>query len=408
MKFDDYRISPAIKQQLKAMGLNKPTDIQFKAIDPILKGEDVLAIAQTGTGKTAAFVIPVLEILDLKSRQKRHSGVKCLVLAPTRELAIQISKVFAEIGKELKIVSSCIHGGVEQDPQINKLNRGVDVLVATPGRMFDLVSQGHLDVSKLEILVLDEADLMLDLGFIKDITDLMKHIPKKRQTLFFSATITKKIKQLAYSVVKDAIRIQISPNNPVAKNIDHAVAFIEMDDKRFFLENVLKEYPTHKFVVFVRTKVRAERVQAAMARVDISTEFLHGGVAQEERFLVLDRFRSGENKVLVTTDVSARGIDIPNVDYVINYDLPDVPENYVHRVGRTGRGKNKGQALAFCSQEERVFLEEIEKYTGEEIEKYELSKGEYLDILAESEDLSKDWKTMLKNANKEDGTELEW
>lgn len=404
MKFEDYRIAPEIKQQLEQLGFKKPTDIQFKAIDPILNGEDVLAIAQTGTGKTAAFAIPLLQMMYKRKQAKGRTGVRSLVLAPTRELALQITDVFRVIGSGIPVKIACIHGGVEQDPQIDSLQRGVDILVATPGRMFDLVAQGHLVVKDLEVLVLDEADHMLDLGFIKDIQDLMRHIPKKRQTLFFSATITKKIKTLAYSLVRDAIRIQISPKNPVAKNIDHAVAFIEMDDKRFFLENVLKEYPESKFVVFVRTKIRAERVVAAMNRVQVATEFLHGGVEQKERLRILDRFRSGENHVLVTTDVAARGIDIPDVDYVINYDLPDNPENYVHRVGRTGRGRKRGQALAFCSQEERVLLEEIEEYTGEHIEQYELSKGEYFDIIGDSEDGSNNWQRLLDDANKEDGT----
>lgn len=407
MKFEDYRISPKIKSQLKTLGFNKPTDIQFKAIDPILKGEDVLAIAQTGTGKTAAFVIPILEILEKrKAKSKTDHGVKCLVLAPTRELAIQISTVFQSIGQQLNVVSACIHGGVEQDPQIAELNKGVDILVATPGRMFDLVSQGHLHVKNLEILCLDEADLMLDLGFYKDIQDLLKHIPKHRQTLFFSATITLKIKKLAYSVVKNAIRIQISPKNPVAKNIDHAVVFIEMDDKRFFLENVLKEYEESKFVVFVRTKVRAERVVAAMDRVMVKTEFLHGGVEQKERFAILDRFRKNENRVLITTDVAARGIDIPDVDYVINYDLPDVAENYVHRVGRTGRGNKRGQALSFCSEQEIPYLEEIEEYTGEEIQRFELTNGEYEDILGATDDGSYNWKKLIQDSN--EGKSDEW
>lgn len=407
MKFEDYRISPKIKSQLKTLGFNKPTDIQFKAIDPILKGEDVLAIAQTGTGKTAAFVIPILEILEKrKAKSKTDHGVKCLVLAPTRELAIQISTVFQSIGQQLNVVSACIHGGVEQDPQIAQLNKGVDILVATPGRMFDLVSQGHLHVKNLEILCLDEADLMLDLGFYKDIQDLLKHIPKHRQTLFFSATITLKIKKLAYSVVKNAIRIQISPKNPVAKNIDHAVVFIEMDDKRFFLENVLKEYEESKFVVFVRTKVRAERVVAAMDRVMVKTEFLHGGVEQKERFAILDRFRKNENRVLITTDVAARGIDIPDVDYVINYDLPDVAENYVHRVGRTGRGNKRGQALSFCSEQEIPYLEEIEEYTGEEIQRFELTNGEYEDILGATDDGSYNWKKLIQDSD--EGKSDEW
>ncbi|MGV3632356.1 MAG: DEAD/DEAH box helicase [Bacteroidota bacterium] len=408
MKFSEYRISPKIKQQLDLMGFKNPTDIQFKAITPILNGEDVFAIAYTGTGKTAAFVIPVLDLIDSEKRSKAPKGVKALVLVPTRELALQITEVFQQIGKLLPVKTACIHGGVEQDSQIKKLNDGVDVLVATPGRMFDLVSQGHLDISRVRFLVLDEADLMLDLGFKKDIQDLMRHIPKKRQTLFFSATITKKIKAFAYDIVKDAIRIQISPKNPVAKTIDHAVAFIEMDDKRFFLENMLKEFPENRFVVFVRTKVRAERVMAAMKRVEVESEFLHGGVDQKERFGILDRFRSGENRVLITTDVAARGIDIPNVDYVVNYDLPDVPENYVHRVGRTGRGGKRGQALSFCSPEERELLGAIEEYTGAEIEHYEISKGEYFDIISDSEDGSNDWQKLLREANKEDGTEDEW
>lgn len=408
MKFSDYRISPKIKSQLEVLGLRKPTDIQFKAIDPILKGEDVFAIAQTGTGKTAAFVIPILEILDMQSRARQQIGVKCLVLAPTRELALQIASVFDSIGKNLKIKTACIHGGVEQEAQIQRLNSGVDVLLATPGRMFDLVSQGHLNLRGIQFLVLDEADLMLDLGFKKDIEDLMRLIPKKRQTLFFSATITKKIKSFAYDIVRDAIRIQISPKNPVAKTIDHSVAFIEMDDKRFFLENILKEYEENRFVVFVRTKVRAERVMAAMKRVQIETEFLHGGLDQKERLSVLGRFRSGENRVLITTDVAARGIDIPDVDYVINYDLPEVPENYVHRVGRTGRGMKRGQAISFCSKDELLFLEEIEEYTGEEINRYEILPGEYFDIIGESEEESTNWKKLLDQSNLEDGTEDTW
>ncbi len=408
MKFSEYRISPKIKQQLDVLGFKKPTDIQFKAITPILNGEDVFAIAYTGTGKTGAFVIPVLDRVDAEKRNKKTKGIQALVLVPTRELALQITTVFAEIGKQLTVKTACIHGGVEQDPQIKKLNDGVDILVATPGRMFDLVSQGHLDLSRIRFLVVDEADLMLDLGFKKDVTDLLRHIPKKRQTLFFSATITKKIKAFAYDIVSDAIRIQVSPKNPVAKTIDHAVAFIEMDDKRFFLENMLKEFAENRFVVFVRTKVRAERVMSAMKRVLLDSEFLHGGLDQKERLGILERFRKGENRVLITTDVAARGIDIPDVDYVINYDLPDLPENYVHRVGRTGRGGKRGQALSFCSKDERPLLEAIEEYTGAEIEHYEITKGDYLDIISDSEDGNYNWQKLINDANKDSGTEDEW
>lgn len=407
MKFSDYNISPLIKEQLAVMGFNKPTDIQFKAIKHILDGEDVMAVAQTGTGKTAAFAIPVIDKLESRNR-KGYKGIRCLVMVPTRELAKQISGVFNEIGKRTRIKTFGLFGGVEQEQQIRTLDNGLDVLVTTPGRMFDLISQGHLDISKLEFLVLDEADLMLDLGFMKDIQDVLKHIPNRRQTLFFTATISKKIKSLAYTVVREAIRIQISPKNPVAKNIDHAVAFVDMDDKRFFLENILKEYEEKQFIVFARTKVRVERIVAAMQRVGVKSEALHGGIEQKERFVILDRFRSGENKVLITTDVAARGIDIPTMDYVINYDLPDDAENYVHRCGRTGRGNKKGQALSFCSEAEKPLLEAIEAYTGEEIEQYEISKDDYMDILNDSDDGSYDWKKLLDKSNIEDGTEDEW
>jgi len=400
MKFDDYKISPLLKKALAELDFKRPTDIQFKAITPILKGEDVLAIAQTGTGKTAAFVIPSLELI-LKSLKKsgekyQKRTIHTLVLVPTRELAKQNASVFEKIGKHTNVKVSCILGGVEQDAQIERLRSGVDVLVSTPGRMFDLIHQGYVDLNHLKLLVLDEADLMLDMGFYKDVTDTLKFVPSKRQTLFFSATIDRKIKKLAYSVVKNAIRIQISPKNPVAKNIDHAVIFVEMDDKRFFLENILKEYPDKKFVVFVRTKVRAERVVKAMERVGVKATFLHGGLEQKERFKILDNFRTNVERILITTDVAARGIDIPNVEYVINYDLPTNPENYVHRVGRTGRGKNRGQAISFCSEEEQALLEEIEDYTGEEILHFDVSPEEYQEILFDSDDETDNWKRLIK------------
>jgi ATP-dependent RNA helicase RhlE len=400
MKFKDYPISSLIKHQLDLLGWSRPTDIQHRAIKHILDGEDVMAVAQTGTGKTAAFVIPVIHHLlnpkDLKKKQ-----IRCLVMVPTRELAKQISDVFKQISAGTKLSTLGLFGGVEQDDQINQLQSKVDILVTTPGRMFDLVSQGFIDLSKVEILVLDEADLMLDLGFTKDIRDVLRLLPKNRQTLFFTATISKKIKSLAYDVVRDAIRIQISPKNPVAKNVTHAVAFIEMDDKRFFLENILSEFETQKFIVFVRTKVRAERVVAAMLRVEIVTEALHGGIEQDKRFAILERFRKGESRVLITTDVACRGIDIPDMDYVINYDLPDNPENYVHRCGRTGRGESNGQALSFCSPEEKILVEAIEEYTGEEILHYDITSAEYKDILIDTTDPTYNWKKLMDEFDKE-------
>ncbi len=399
MKFQEYRIAEGIKTSIAKLGYKKPTDIQYKSIPPILKGEDVLAIAQTGTGKTAAFAIPILHLLQERNKTGRNEGVKCLVMAPTHELALQTESVFNTLGENTRVTSFCIHGGVEQEPQIEKLNKGVDIVIATPGRMFDLVSQGALNLKGVQILVLDEADHMLDRGFITDIRDLMKHIPKRRQTLFFSATISPKIKKLAYSLVNDAIRIQISPKDPVAKNIEHAIAFIEMDDKRFFLESLIKDNPEKKILVFVRTKVRAERVKKAMERVTIVTDTIHSDRLQEEREQTMKNFRSGELKVLIATDVSARGIDIPNVDFVVNYDMPETSDNYVHRVGRTGRGREKGQAVSFCSEEEKYLLTEIEENLGKSIQKIEISKGDYKTTLEITGEKVDDWQSLMKEAD---------
>lgn len=399
MKFSEYRISPAIKQSLEELGFKRPTDIQFKAIPNILNGEDVLAIAQTGTGKTAAFAIPIIHLI---STHGTGDGVKAIIMVPTHELAIQITEVFNSIGKHTDVRTLGIYGGVDQDPQIQQLREGVDVVVATPGRVFDLASQGYLDLRDIKLLVLDEADLMLDLGFYNDIKDLLRYLPRKRQTLFFSATINEKIKDLAYSLVKNAIRIQISPKDPVSKNVTHSVMFVTMDDKRFFLERVVKENPEKKILVFVRTKVRAERVYEAMKRVGINSVTMHGGKDQENRLDVMKQFRSGEIKLLIATDVSARGVDISGVDYVVNYDLPDVAENYVHRVGRTGRGNNKGYAVSFCSPEEVSILDEIEGFLNKEITVLEIAKEDYTQTLDLTEDVNDNWKQLLRDVEKED------
>lgn len=399
MKFSEYRIIPQIKQSLDELGFKRPTDIQFKAIPNILKGEDVLAIAQTGTGKTAAFAIPILHLI---ATHGTNDGVKAIIMVPTHELAIQITEVFDKIGKYTEVRTLGIYGGVDQNPQIAKLQEGVDVVVATPGRVFDLASQGYLDLRDIKLLVLDEADLMLDLGFYNDIKDLIRYLPRHRQTLFFSATINEKIKDLAYSLVKNAIRIQISPKDPVSKNVTHSVMFVTMDDKRFFLERVVKENPEKKILVFVRTKVRAERVYEAMKRVGINSVTMHGGKDQENRLDVMKQFRSGEVKLLIATDVSARGVDIAGVDYVVNYDLPDVSENYVHRVGRTGRGNNKGYAVSFCSPEEVPILDEIETFLNKEITVLEIAKEDYTQTLDLTEDVNDNWKQLLREAERED------
>ena len=400
MKFEDYRISPEIKKSLQDLGFRRPTDIQYKAITPILKGDDVLAIAQTGTGKTAAFAIPVIDIIHQLKNSSRSEYIYCLVMVPTRELALQITEVFQLLGKHTRVKTTCVFGGVDQDPQISTLKNGIDILVATPGRMFDLVSQGHILLDKIQILVLDEADHMLALGFIKDIRQLIHYLPRNRQTLFFSATINPEIKELAYSLVTNPIRIEISPKNPVAKNVTHSVAMIDMDDKRFFLERLVKEKPDSKILVFVRTKVRAERVFKAMERVEIKSLTIHGDKEQKDRIDVLNRFKSVEVKVLIATDVSARGIDIPDVGYVINYDLPEVAENYVHRVGRTGRGIRKGLAVSFCSPEEKPVLDEIEAFLDQKVSVLIIDKEEYTATRDLSEDNPNDWKSLMLEEEK--------
>jgi ATP-dependent RNA helicase RhlE len=408
MKFKDFPVDQKLIENILTLGWNRPTDIQFKVLKPIMDGEDVLAIAQTGTGKTAGFAIPLIDrVLKVAHKYKKSTPV-ALVMVPTRELSEQILEAFKVLTKGLSVKVVSLMGGVSQDAQISRLQEGMDIVISTPGRMFDLASQGHLDLTGIQVLVLDEADHMLDLGFIKDIRDVKRKLPNKVQTLFFSATIDKDIKKVAYELVRDAIRIQISPKNPVNKNINHAVAFIEMDDKRFFLENVVKENEGKKIIAFVRTKVRAERVVKAMERVGIKAEALHGGIEQQDRFTVLDRFKTGVNNVLITTDVAARGIDIPGVHAVVNYDLPEVPENYVHRVGRTGRGTERGFAIAFCSEEEKQFLQAIEDYTGHTIEVYDISKSEYQMIIEDSEDVTYDWKSLIDDENKRSGKENEW
>jgi len=381
MRFSNYSITDEVKRGVEGLGFNKPTDIQFKSIPSILKGEDVLGIAQTGTGKTAAFAIPIVHKVQIQSIKGRRDGVRCLVMVPTRELAQQIQGVFNKIAKYTSVKTYALTGGVDQDPQIQKLNKGVDILVTTPGRMFDLISQGHLSLQRVNTLILDEADRMLDLGFYKDIQDVLTRLPKNRQTLFFSATINSKIKKLAYSLVNNAIRIQISPKDPVSKNVRHFISSIEMDDKRFFLENIVLENEGRKIMVFVRTQVRAERVAAAMERVGIDSLIIHGGKEQKERNSALKKFREGEVTLLIATDVSARGVDVPGIRLGVNYDLPDIAENYVHRIGRTGRGKEKGNAITFVSSNETSLLVEIEKFLGKKIPEMEITKKDYQTVL---------------------------
>lgn len=408
MKFEKYRISDTLKRNLAGLGFKRPTDIQHKAIPSIMQGEDVMAIAQTGTGKTAAFAIPLIDKIQKRKSSKRSMGIKCIIMVPTRELAQQIGEVFATLTKHTKVKAYSIYGGVEQDQQIKKLQNGIDILIVTPGRMFDLIHQGFINLKSINTLVLDEADRMLDLGFIKDIIAIKQKIKQKHQTLFFSATINKEIKKLAFSQVNSsAIRIQISPEDPVSKNVAHYVMFVEMDDKRFFLRKFIHDNPDAKILVFVRTRVRAERVAKALEREDIKSLTIHGDKDQAARNDAMKQFKNNWAKILIATDVSARGIDIPSIAYVINYDLPEISENYVHRVGRTGRGNNKGIAISYCSKEEKTQLEDIQTFLNKKIETIPLSKKEYTwaiqpetdnisDLIKEQEDFEKKQKKPKK------------
>lgn len=397
MRFADYFIADIIKENLEGAGYRRPTDIQFKAIPSILKGEDVLAIAQTGTGKTAAFVIPVMHLLLTRTRRKtKGRSPRCLVMVPTHELAVQVAGIFQTLGRGTAINVLALHGGVGQDAQINTLEAGIDILVTTPGRMFDLHAQGKLDLGFVEILILDEADHMLDLGFIRDIRSLVRLLPKKKQTLFFSATINDSIKQVAYSLVHKPIRIQLSPKDPVSKNVEHCLFYSPPEEKRFYLEKLIRQHSQEKILVFVRTRVRAERVARAMERVEIPTLMMHGGLDQKERTDALRRFREGEIRVMIATDVSGRGIDIPGIGLVVNYDLPEQPEYYVHRVGRTGRGDQKGLAISFCSEEEREVLTRIESWLGHPVAVLRMSDEERDSIRSESGAFSEDIQSLLR------------
>jgi ATP-dependent RNA helicase RhlE len=379
MKFEKLRLKDAILRSLNDLGFNKTTDIQYKAIRAATTGSDVLAVAQTGTGKTAAYLIPTIQKL-LESAQPRHHSPLVLIMVPTRELAIQVNEVATSLIKYTKLTSLAIFGGAGQEDQIAQLQKGIQIVVCTPGRMFDLRSQGFLELDRIHTLIIDEADQMLKLGFYKDVMDVIKYIPFYRQTLFFSATIDQEIKKLAYSLVNKPIRIELSPKNPISQNISHCLLEVQMDDKRFFLERLINENPDTKVIVFVRTQVRAERVQAAMQRVNITTACIHGGLEQLERNDAIDAMKKGTVNILIATDVSARGIDIPNVDIVVNYDVPDVAENYVHRIGRTGRGVAKGIAYTFVATDEKELINEIETYITDKIPVVNLDKNSYDEI----------------------------
>ncbi|WP_426752488.1 DEAD/DEAH box helicase [Myxococcus sp. Y35] len=361
MTFDELQLHETLLRAVKAEGYTTPTPIQQKAIPHALAGRDVLGVAQTGTGKTAAFALPILQRLSAKAPPGGARPVRCLVLTPTRELAGQVGDSFATYGKNLPLRHTVIFGGVGQNPQVQALQRGVDVLVATPGRLLDLIEQGYVSLRSLEVFVLDEADRMLDMGFIHDVRRVIKALPPKRQTLFFSATLPPDIVDLARSILTDPVRVEVTPASSTAETVSQQVYFVEREQKRGLLTHLLKEGNITRALVFTRTKHGANRVAKQLEGAGVSSAAIHGNKSQNARERALDEFRSGTLRVLVATDIAARGIDIDGLSYVVNYDLPNVPEQYVHRIGRTGRAGASGTAVSFCDAEERAYLRDIER-----------------------------------------------
>jgi len=361
MTFDELQLHDTLLRAVKAEGYSTPTPIQEKAIPHALAGKDILGVAQTGTGKTAAFALPILQRLSAKAPPGGTRPIRCLVLTPTRELAGQVGESFANYGKNLPLRHAVVFGGVGQSPQVQALRSGVDVLVATPGRLLDLMEQGYVSLRALEVFVLDEADRMLDMGFIHDVRKVIKVLPQKRQTLFFSATMPPEIVDLSRNILTSPIRVEVTPVSSTAETVSQQVYFVEREQKRGLLTHLLKEGRIARALVFTRTKHGANRVAKQLEGAGVNAAAIHGNKSQNARERALDDFRAGSLRVLVATDIAARGIDIDGLSHVINYDLPNVPEQYVHRIGRTGRAGASGTAVSFCDGEERAYLRDIER-----------------------------------------------
>lgn len=368
MAFQKLELIDPILKALAEEGYTTPTPIQQQAIPLILEQRDLLGCAQTGTGKTAAFAIPMLQLLhDQKENEKGPKKIKALILTPTRELAIQIDESFAAYGKYTGISHTVIFGGVSQHNQVNILRHGVDVLVATPGRLLDLISQGFIDLKYLTFFVLDEADRMLDMGFINDVKRVITKLPLKRQTLFFSATMPPEIQKLADVLLKNPAKVEVTPVSSTVDAIEQSLYYVDKKDKPNLLLHLLKEVSIVSALVFTRTKHGADKVVKFLHKQHITAAAIHGNKSQNARQNALNSFKSGEIRVLVATDIAARGIDIDDLGHVFNFDLPEVPETYVHRIGRTGRAGNAGVAIAFCDAEERPELRDIQKVIGKDI-----------------------------------------
>jgi len=361
MSFEKLNLIAPLLRAIADEGYVEPTPIQEQAIPHVASGRDLLGCAQTGTGKTAAFALPILQRLASAQRGKGRPPVRTLILTPTRELAAQIGESFATYGRGLRISHTVIFGGVGQNPQVAALQRGVDILIATPGRLLDLAHQGYVNLNQLEIFVLDEADRMLDMGFLPDVRRVIGMIPPKRQTLLFSATMPSDIAELAARILTDPVRVAVTPVASTVEKIEQSVFFVSKTDKRALLEHVLSQPEADRVLVFTRTKHGANKVVRDLERARIGAEAIHGNKSQNARTRALSQFKNGNTRVLVATDIAARGIDVEGISHVVNYDLPEVPESYVHRIGRTARAGAAGIAVSFCAIEERMLLRDIEK-----------------------------------------------
>lgn len=362
MTFNDLKLYNNIQQALEEEGYSNPTPIQEQAIPEILLGQDLVACAQTGTGKTGAFAIPILNLIHrIVGSAKKAKHIRTLVVTPTRELAIQIDESFKTYGKYTNVKSLVIFGGVNQVPQVNELKNGVDVLIATPGRLLDLHKQGFIDLNHMHHLVLDEADQMLDMGFINDVKKIIKLTPDNRQTLLFSATMPLAIRELADTFLTKPKYISVTPISSTAENVSQKVYFVNKDDKRLLLKQLIIQESLSNALVFTRTKHGADNIVKVLKKASIKAEAIHGDKSQNARQRVLEQFKNKEIDILVATDIAARGIDIEQLPFVINFDIPNISETYVHRIGRTGRAGNSGLAISFCGKDEKPYWQDIEK-----------------------------------------------
>ncbi len=359
MQFKDLNLIDPLLRAVAAEGYTTPTPIQLQAIPYVLEGRDLLGCAQTGTGKTAAFALPILQ--RLVNNPRPRGNIRVLVLSPTRELATQIGDSFSTYGRHTNMKSTVIFGGVGQDAQVRAVRQGVEIVVAAPGRLLDLMGQGLIKLNNVEILVLDEADRMLDMGFIHDVRRIINVLPKQRQTLLFSATMPDDIQDLANSILIEPVKVEVTPQATTVEKIDQSIFFVEKKDKRNLLEHLLQDKAIKKVLVFTRTKHGANKVVEQLEQARIQAEAIHGNKSQTARERALANFRKGTTRVLVATDIAARGIDVEEITHIINYDLPNIPESYVHRIGRTARAGASGIAYSFCDSEERAFLRDIEK-----------------------------------------------